>query len=321
MRELIAVTGAGGFIGRELCRTLVQEGFAVRALQRRKEFSPSDAIEYVPMGDIGPGTDWSGALQGVSAVVHLAGRAHRLDENHQDATDAYERINVEATRRVADAAVKTGVKRLVFLSTVKVHGERTDSKPFAEEDSLSPFGAYAVSKRKAELALEEIRRGKDLDVVIIRPPLVYGPGVRANFLRLIRVVDRGLPLPFGYIKNRRSMVGLGNLIAMIVLCIRNPRAAGETFLVSDSEDLSTSQLVRKIATALDRRCILLPVPQSLLQIAALVLGKREVVGRLTDSLQVDTTKAKTLLGWTPPFSIDDELFRTCEWYRRVYRPS
>ena len=320
MRELIAVTGAGGFIGRELCGTLVREGFAVRALQREKEFSPSDAIEYVPMGDIGPGTDWSEALQGVSAVVHLAGRAHRMDENRQYAEDVYDRINVEATRRVADAAVRAG-KRLVFLSTVKVHGERTDRKPFAEGDSLSPFGTYAVSKKKAELALEEIRRGKDLDVVVIRPPLVYGPGVRANFLRLIRVVDRAVPLPFGHIKNRRSMVGLGNLIAMIVLCIRNPRAAGETFLVSDGEDLSTSQLVRKIATALDRPCRLLPVPQFLLRIAALVLGKREAAGRLTDSLQVDTTKAKTLLGWKPPFSVDEELLRTCEWYRRVYRPS
>jgi UDP-4-keto-D-QuiNAc 4-reductase len=319
MKECVAVTGAAGFIGRELCQTLVNEGFAVRALQREREFSACDSIEYVPTGDIGSHANLFDAMLGVSAVVHLAGRAHQLDENCQDAMDAYHRINVEATRRVADAAVRAGVKRLVFLSTVKVHGERTDSKPFSEKDSLNPSGAYAISKRKAEISLEEVARSTNLDVVVIRPPLVYGPGVRANFLRLMRLVDRGAPLPLGLIKNRRSMVGLGNLVAMIVVCIRNPRAAGETFLVSDGEDLSTPQLVRKIAASLDRRCVLVPVPQFLLQIAAQILGKREVAGRLVDSLQVETAKAKTLLGWKPPFSFDAELIRTCEWYRSVYR--
>ncbi len=319
MNELVAITGADGFIGRQLCKTLASEGLAVRALQRQSDPSRIESIEYVPTGDIGPDTEWSETLHGVTAIVHLAGRAHRMDENPEEAASLYEKVNLEGTRRLAASAAGAGVRRLVFLSTAKVHGERTAAKPFAEGDPLDPTGPYAVSKWKAELALHEVSRNSGLEVAIIRPPLVYGPGVRANFLRLMRLVDRGIPLPIGGIKNKRSLVGLGNLIAMILVCLRHPAAAGESFLVSDGNDLSTPDLVKKIGASLDRACMLLPLPTFLLKIAGRMLGKGPAIGRLVESMQVETSKARTLLGWNPRFSVDQELARTAEWYRHVYR--
>lgn len=217
MKELVAVTGADGFIGSQLCKTLVGDGFAVRALQRKTESSRVQGIEYFPIGDIDADTDWSKALNGVSSVVHLAGRAHRMDDRHTDAADVYYTVNVEGTRRLAEFASSAGIRRIVFLSTVKIHGERTEDKAFNEDDPPNAVGPYATSKWEAEQALREIGAENRLEVVVIRPPLVYGPGVRANFLRLMSLVDRGMPLPLGAVWNKRSLVGLGNLVAMILL--------------------------------------------------------------------------------------------------------
>jgi nucleoside-diphosphate-sugar epimerase len=319
MRELVTVTGADGFIGSQLCKTLVSDGFAVRALQRKKESSRVQGIEYFPIGEIDADTDWSEALNGASSVVHLAGRVHRMDDRQSDAADAYHTVNVQGTRRLAESAAGAGVRRIVFLSTVKVHGERTEDKPFTEDDPPNPVGSYATSKWEAERALREVSEDNRLEVVVIRPPLVYGPGVRANFLSLMSLVDRGMPLPLGSVANKRSLVGLGNLVAMIVLCLRHPKAGGETFLVSDGHDLSTRELVRKIATALERRCVLLPVPTSFLGIVGRMFGKGEMIRRLVESMQVDTGKAERLLDWTPSYSTDEELARTADWLRVVHR--
>jgi UDP-glucose 4-epimerase len=276
-----------------------------------------EGIEYVLIGDIGPSTDWSKAFTGVSAVVHLAGRAHVTDETGSESESEHERVNTEGTRRLASEAVRAGVRRLVFLSTVKVHGERTDSRPFREDDLPCPSGPYAVSKWKAEEALAEISRDKGLAVVIIRPPLVYGPGVGANFLRLLRLVDRGIPLPLGGIANRRSLIGVGNLVAMIITCLHHPNATGQTFLVSDGHDMSTPQLINKIASSLQRRCLLLPAPEFCLKFLGSVFGRGDTIGRLVDSLQVEIRKAQAMLGWTPPFSVDEELNRTARWYKGI----
>lgn len=319
MRELVAVTGADGFIGSQLCKTLVSNGLAVRALQRKTESSLAQGIEYFPIGDIDADTDWSEALDGVSSVVHLAGRVHRMDDRHTDATDVYYMVNVEGTRRLAEFASSAGVKRIVFLSTVKIHGERTEDRAFNEDDPPNPVGPYAMSKWEAERALREIGAENRLEVVVIRPPLVYGPGVRANFLRLMSLVDRRMPLPLGAVGNKRSLVGLGNLVAIIMLCLRHPKAAGETFFVSDGHDLSTPELVRRIAAALKRRCVLLPIPASILEIVGRMLGRGETIRRLVESMRVDTGKAQRLLEWTPSYSVDEELARTADWFRVAHR--
>ncbi|MEW6531048.1 MAG: SDR family oxidoreductase [Thermodesulfobacteriota bacterium] len=319
MRELVAVTGADGFIGSQLCKTLVSKGLAVRALLRKTESSRVQGIEYFAIGDIDADTDWSEALNGVSSVVHLAGRVHKMDDRHTDAAHVYYTVNVEGTRRLAEFASSAGVKRIVFLSTVKIHGERTEDRAFNEDDPPNPVGPYATSKWEAERALREIGAENRLEVVVIRPPLVYGPGVRANFLRLMSLVDRGMPLPLGAVGNKRSLVGLGNLVAMILLCLGHPKAAGEAFFVSDGHDLSTPELVRRIATALKRRCVLLPIPASFLEIVGRMLGRGETIRRLVESMQVDTGKAERLLEWTPSYSVDEELARTADWFRVVHR--
>jgi nucleoside-diphosphate-sugar epimerase len=272
-------------------------------------------VDAGQIGSVGPETDWSAALEGVGAVVHLAGRAHRLDEDENPAASAHEQVNAEGTRRLAECAAANGVRRFVFLSTVKVNGERTFEKPFVEDDPPAPNGAYAVSKWRAEQALQEIGKRRGLDFVIIRPPLVYGPGVRANFLMLLRLVDRGVPLPLGGIVNKRSLVGLGNLIEMILACLRHDKAAGQTFLVSDREDVSTPDLVRKIAHRLGRPCRLVFAPRFLLDFAGRVTGKSDSVKRLVESLQVDISKAKMLLGWRPTFSMDQGLDDAAKWFR------
>jgi nucleoside-diphosphate-sugar epimerase len=314
----VLVSGAAGFVGSELCRTLFEEGFPVRCAVRGSGAVRRKGFEYVEVGDIGPETDWSEALHGVSAVVHLAARVHRMAESAADAAALYERVNTLGTLRLAEAATGAGVSRFIFLSTVKVAGEETLDAPFSEDDPPRPTDAYAVSKWMAEQGIREIRGRGGSGAVIIRPPLAYGPGVRANFLRLMRLVDRGVPLPFAAVKNRRSMVGIRNLVAFIVSCLIRPEATGNTFFVRDAEDPSTAELIRKTARALGRRPLLIPAPPALLRFAAGLVGKRDVISRLTGSLQVDDGKARSLLGWAPPFSMDDELARTAKWYRSAF---
>ena len=317
--DRILVTGANGFVGRQLCRSLSQKGFLVKAAVRQTAIAPAEEMQYIPVGDIGPDTDWTEALHGVHLVVHLAGRAHIRRDSSANSMAEYERINTLGTIRLAQMAAAAHVKRFLFLSSVKVNGEETHDQPFAETDRPAPLDFYAVSKWKAEEALLHLHRQGKLSVVIIRPPLVYGPGVRANFLQLIRLVDFGLPLPLGKIKNKRSLVGLRNLIEFIMVCLHDPSAAGEIFLVSDQEDLSTADLVQRIGGFLGRSTYLIPIPYQFMSIIAHIMGKKEAFYKLCHSLQVNVEKSRNVLHWNPPFSVNEELEQTIEWYKNEYK--
>jgi nucleoside-diphosphate-sugar epimerase len=317
--DRILVTGANGFVGRQLCRSLSQKGFWVKAAVRQTAIAPTEEMQYIPVGDIGPDTDWTEALYGVHLVVHLAGRAHIRRDSSANSMAEYERINTLGTIRLAQMAAAAHVKRFLFLSSVKVNGEETHGQPFAETDRPAPLDFYAVSKWKAEEGLLHLHRQGELSVVIIRPPLVYGPGVRANFLQLIRLVDSGLPLPLGKIQNKRSLVGLRNLIEFITVCLHDPSAAGELFLVSDQEDLSTADLVQRLAVFLGRSPYLLPIPYQFMAIMARIMGKQEAFNKLCHSLQVDVEKSRKVLHWNPPFSVNEELEHTIQWYKNEYK--
>jgi nucleoside-diphosphate-sugar epimerase len=317
--DRILITGANGFVGRQLCRTLRQNGFAVKAAIRQNPTAPAEDLPYVSVGDIGPDTDWTEALQGVNLVVHLAGRAHVRRESLSNSMAAYERVNTWGTIRLAQMAAAAKVERFVFLSTVKVNGEETPAQPFLETDGPGPRDAYAVSKWQAEEGLLRLHQQDKLPVVIIRPPLVYGPGVRANFLQLIRWVDYGLPLPLGSIKNKRSLVGLRNLADFIRLCLQHPSAPGEIFLVSDQEDLSTPDLIRRIGGFLGRSACLIPFPYRCLLLMAHMVGKKDALDKLCNSLQVNVEKARKVLQWKPAFSVNEELKQTIKWYKNEYK--
>ena len=301
----VLVTGATGFVGRALCEALGAAGDRVVAAVRRGSGSANEVV----VGDIGPSTDWAQALAGCDAVVHLAARVHMMREAERDPLAVYRATNAEATLNLARQAAAAGVKRFVFVSTVKVNGEGRD-EPYRETDVPAPEDAYAISKWEAEQGLQRIAQESGLEVVILRPPLVYGPGVKANFQRLIRTVERGWPLPLGAIRNRRSLLYLGNFIDAIRLCAEHPAAAGQTFLLDDGEAVSTPELIRRLAHAMGRPARLLPVPVGLLEFAGALLGKRAAVERLTGSLHVDSSAIRARLGWTPPFSMEAGLAAT-----------
>lgn len=307
------VTGATGFVGQTLVSTLCAQHRSNRRALRAA--NPINGLDSIVIGDIGPNTDWKPALQGIDCVVHLAARTHVIDERSADPLDAYRHINVLGTQRLAEQAAAAGVRRFVFLSSIKVNGETTAPlHPFTEEDSPQPHDAYGTTKREAEDALREISARTSMEVVILRPPLVYGPGVKGNFLRLLRLIDRGMPLPLASVNNLRSLVYVGNLVDAIVKCIDTPAAAGKTYLVSDGEDLSTPDMIRKLASAMGRTPRLLPCPPALLHCGAALLGKRAAVMRLTGSLAVDSSRIRSELGWRPPFSVAQGLEETGRWY-------
>jgi UDP-glucose 4-epimerase len=258
------------------------------------------------VGDQDEFTDWTSALEGIRTVVHLAGRAHIKHESVQNTLAAFRRINVHGTLNLARQAASAGVRRLVFVSSVKVNGE---AGTYRESDPACPADAYGLTKLEAEIGLREIEASTSLGVVVIRPPLVYGPDVKANFHALVRAIERGIPLPLGDVRNRRSLVARDNLVDFIVTCIDHPAAQGGTFFVSDGEDMSTTTLIRRIAQAMRRPARLIAVPPAVLLAAAAVTGKRADAMRLLNSLQVDITKARTVLGWTPLVTVDEGLRR------------
>jgi len=311
----IFITGATGFIGRALCRHLISEGDlvcgAVRSPQSEKQLFPG-VIPFV-CGDLQHDVDWSSALQGVDTVVHLAARVHVLKETEADPSRAFQRLNVDVTRELAGAAARSGVKRFVFLSSVKVNGELS-LRPFREDDPVDPIDHYGVSKKSAEEALRSLARETALECTIVRPPLVYGQEVRANFLKLMQLVVSGLPLPLASIRNRRSFVYVDNLVSAIAACIRHPTAANQTFFVSDGQDLSTPQLLRGIAEGLGKPVRLFPFPVSLLAGVARAAGLNETIRRLTESLAVDSAKIQNTLDWHPPFSVQTGLARTAQYF-------
>jgi nucleoside-diphosphate-sugar epimerase len=312
MTRRILVTGANGFVGRVLTRRLAESAeFTVRAATRSGVVIPG-AETQVTIGDIGPGTDWSRAVTGIDTVVHLAARVHQMRETLDDPMAEYRRVNTSGTLGLANAANAAGVRRFVFISSIKVNGE---AGLFDEASPQQPVDPYGVSKAEAEAHLFEIARRGKMEVVIIRPPLVYGPGVRANFQALSRAIARGVPLPLGAIHNQRSLVAVDNLVDFIVRCIDHPRAANEVFLVSDGQDLSTTELARAMARALGRPALLLPVPAFLLKAAARGVGKRNVAQRVLGSLQLDISKARELLGWSPLITVDEGLRRALRSFR------
>jgi nucleoside-diphosphate-sugar epimerase len=268
----------------------------------------------VAIGEIGPETDWHTALEGVDTVLHLAARAHVMRDTAANPLSEYRRVNAEGTRRLALAAAAAGVRRFVYLSSAKVNGEATD-RPFRESDTPNPTDAYGISKWEAEQALVQIAEEKRMEWVILRTPLLYGPGVRANFLSLMRAVDRRVALPLGAVHNRRSMLYLGNLVDAIRVCLSHPDAANQLFMVTDGEDVSTPELVRGLAAALKVRPKLISLPLPLLRLAGQLTGRTASVDRLTSSLQLDSSLIRSKLRWAPPFTLEAALSETVRWYR------
>ncbi len=311
----ILITGANGFIGTALCAELLRQGYAVRAALRSAG-PPIDTVDALVVGAINGETDWSDALRGIDVVVHLAARVHVMQDAVADALAAYRDVNVDGTLNLAGQAVQAQVRRFIFISSIKVNGETTLlGQPYTAEGAPAPVDAYGISKREAEDGLRQLADATGMEVVVIRPPLVYGPGVKANFHSMMRWLDKGVPLPLGAIHNRRTLVALDNLVDLIVTCIDHPAAANQTFLAGDGEDLSTTDLLQRMAAALGKKARLIPVPMRLLAIAARLFGRQAMAQRLCGSLQVDSAKARNLLGWMPPVSVDEALRRTARYYR------
>lgn len=300
----ILVIGASGFVGRAIVAALREEGRDVRcAVRGETRDLRTPGVDVVPVGDVDASTDWSAALEGVDSVIHLVARTHVIGARGGGDLADYRPVNVDGTRQLAASAANAGVRRLIFMSSVKVNGERTITIPYTADDEPAPEDAYGISKREAEQALAAVAARTGLETVVLRPPLIYGPGVKANFARLARWVERGVPLPLGAIENRRSLVALPNLVDLTLRCLVAPEAAGRTFLVSDGQDISTPELIRQMASAQGVRPRLVPVPVGLLQFAGRLAGRQAEVERLVGSLQVDIRPTAETLGWRPPLSL------------------
>lgn len=300
----ILVTGANGFIGRALCSRLRSEEIEHVCAVRR----PLNVENSVVIGEINSDTNWKNVLVDIDVVIHAAARAHIKRDSAADSMAEYRRVNVEGTLNLARQAAETGVRRFVFISSIGVNGN-SSTCPFTENDLPNPASLYAQSKWEAEQGLQQLAADTNMEVVIIRPPLVYGPSAPGNFGSLIRIVEKGIPLPLGAIHNQRTLVALDNLVDLIIRCIDHPAAANQVFLAGDGEDLSTTELLWRLGKAMGRSVRLLPVPESLLVLGATLLGKQAVARRLLGSLQVDISKARDLLGWEPPLSVDEGLRR------------
>lgn len=310
--RMILVTGSTGFLGSALLKRLVADAPSggVVAAVRRGGLSRAQGIYPIEVGDLTPFSDWSTALRRVTHVVHCAARVHVMHETVAEPLMSFRYVNVEGTLNLARQAASAGVRRFIFISSVKVNGESTSNgKAFTEADLPKPEDAYGQSKHEAEQGLRLIAAKSGMEVTIIRPPLVYGPGVKANFALLMRAVQAGWPLPLGAVQNQRSLVALNNLVDFIISCITHTKAANETFLVSDGQDLSTPQLVRGMAQAAGVSERLLPIPVWALQFGASLAGKGDAIQRLCGNLQIDITKARGLIGWEPPISVEEGLMR------------
>lgn len=306
-----AVTGANGFVGQAMTNELARRGYDVRAAARKEIGDLSAGVRWCAAPGLERDSDWSTVVEGMDVVIHCAARVHVMQESSIDPLAAFRRANRDGTMALARAAATAGVKRLVFISSVKVNGESTaGGRGFTEADEPAPLDPYGISKAEAEAALRELSASSGLEVTIIRPVLVYGPGVKANFAALLRAVERGIPLPLGAISNQRSLIYLGNLVDLAICAASHANGAGQTFLASDGEDISTTQLLRRIGTALDSPAQLIPLPASLLRLAACVTGRGALADRLTGSLTVDIAKARDILGWTPPYSVGEGLAAT-----------
>lgn len=305
----LLLTGATGFLGSRLADVL-QSRLNINLTAAVRRHAEVREARIVEVQGLDAGTNWSAALAEQQVVIHAAARAHIMKDEVADPLAEYRKVNVEGTLNLARQAAAAGVKRFIFISSIKVNGEQTPlGKPFTADDAAVPEDAYGISKWEAEQGLQQLAAEIGMEVVIIRSPLVYGPGVKGNFASMIKLVEKGLPLPLGAIHNRRSLVALDNLVDLIITCIDHPAAANQVFLAGDGEDVSTTELLRGVAKAAGKPCWLLPVPAGLLQLGATALGKKAVAQRLLGSLQVDISKARNLLGWTPPLSVEQGLKR------------
>jgi len=313
---MILVTGASGFVGAPLARRLsLNEGYDVVGTIRKSASPCMSPVRSIPMADLSPDIDWRDALRGTSTIVHTAARVHVLRDAAVHPAEAYRLANTEATLSLAGQAAREGVKRFVFLSSVKVNGEVTEgNSAFTADDRVSPRDPYAQSKAEAECGLRKISEKTGMEVVIVRPPLVYGPGAKANFLSMMRWLYRGIPLPLGSIHNQRSLVAVANLVDLLVTCVRHPAAANETFLVSDGRDLSTPELLTLLGQALRKPVRLVRMPVPVLLIGARLSGKYAIAQRLCSSLRLDISKTKRLLNWVPPISVDEGLRRAADGF-------
>lgn len=332
-KKKVLITGANGFIGRALCVRMLDEGWNVRGTVRhlKKLNSFPAGVNAIQVESIGPDTDWSKALLDVNCVVHLAANVHIMKKTPFDSLTTIHKVNVKGSEHLAREAASANVKRFVYMSSVKVNGEGTEAggqksevryrkaqlkMAFSENDNPEPRDAYGISKWEAEQVLQEIAEETGMEIVILRSPLVYGPNVKANFLRLLKVVDYGIPLPLASIKNRRSFIYLENLIDAVVTCIIDSKASGQTYFVSDGEDVSTPELVRRISSALGKPTRLFPFPPILLKMAGIITGKSVAIDRLLRSLTIDCSKIRRELEWQAPFSMDQGLKETAEWYNK-----
>jgi nucleoside-diphosphate-sugar epimerase len=318
------ITGASGFVGKILCTQLLQRGHELHAAYRTaaSEYArmPANAgamYKGMVIGTIDGKTDWSSALAGMDTVIHLAARVHVMRENAADPLAAFREVNVAGTERLARAAASNGVKRLVYVSSIKVNGEQTAGVPYSELDVPAPQDPYGVSKYEAEQALHRVALETGLEVVIVRPPLVYGPGAGGNFIRLLKLMSWGVPLPLASVRNRRSMIYLGNFVDALIACATHPAAAGKTYLVSDGEDVSTPLLMRNIADLMGKRSRLWPLPLFLLQLAGRMTGMSGEIERLIGSLQIDSAGIRRELDWTPPYSMQQGLAETVRWFEQM----
>jgi nucleoside-diphosphate-sugar epimerase len=309
----VLITGATGFVGQVLCDQLSQAGYLVRAALRADRPMPTSVSEKALIGDISSSTDWRQALEGVDLVIHLAARAHILHDAPLN-SDLYMETNAHGTSRLAEAAARAKVGRFIYLSSIKVNGEETMGRAYTATDEPRPQDAYGISKWLGEKAVIDIDAASDMEAIIVRSPLVYGPNVRANFLRLMRWVDKEWPLPLGAIENSRSLVSIWNLCDFLLHVSKHSAAPGRTWMVCDGEELSTPELIRRIGAAMDRRVRLLPVPPTLLQMVGGLAGRKAEIARLCGSLAVDMTRTRRELGWSPPMTVDEAIGRTVEWY-------
>ncbi len=309
----LLVTGANGFVGQALCAVLRERGEVVCSAVR-----VACGGEEIAVGEINANTDWTNVLQDCDAVIHLAARVHMMCDTSSNPLEEFRKVNLQGTENLARQAAAAGVKRFVYVSSIKVNGEQTTDEAFSGSDTANPQDPYGVSKWEAEQALHRVAQETGLEVVIVRPPLVYGAGVRGNFISLFAAINQGLPLPLSGAHNLRSLVYVGNLVDALITCATHPNAAGKTYLVSDGEDISTATLVREIARALQRSNRNFYFPPAVLRSVAGLLGKSAQVDRLFGSLQIDSQKIRTELGWTPPYTLQQGLQATADWYRNAH---
>lgn len=317
--ERVVVTGASGFVGRSLCKALLGRGYLVRAILRdesKKKLLPEEC-EFSIVGNIDASTKWEEALNEATIIIHLASRVHIMMEEREDPIAAFREINVAGTEKLARTALRSGIRQIVFISTIGVNGTHTTTKPFTEDDIPDPDTPYAQSKLEAEEILYKITAGTDTDITILRPTLIYGPEDPGNFKRLLSLVYKGIPLPFSLVTNQKNFIYLGNFVDIIVRSINDQNAAGKTYVVSDGETFSTSELLRILASSLECPLRLFPMPAAILRLVGKLLGRSSEMEKLIGSLVVDMSKIREELSWVPPIKARDGLKETAIWYKRM----